>query len=61
MDRAVAGAVPHFRDGAQGLTGSFRRHMHPTARKRVHAVLLVLLAAMFYGGFILAQWLRSGA
>ncbi len=35
--------------------------MHPTARKRVHAVLLVLLAAMFYGGFILAQWLRSGA
>ena len=34
--------------------------MRPRARKRVHALLLVLLAMLFYGGFILAQWLRSG-
>lgn len=35
--------------------------MFQMSRKRVHAALLVLLAAAFYGGFILAQWLRSGA
>ena len=35
--------------------------MRPKARKRIHAGLLLLLAMLFYGGFILAQWLRSGA
>ena len=31
------------------------------SRKRFHAALLVLLAMAFYGGFIIAQWIRSGA
>lgn len=35
--------------------------MIPKARKRFHAALLVLLALAFYGGFILMQWVRSGA
>ena len=35
--------------------------MHPKARKRAHAALLVVLALAFYGGFILMQWVRSGA
>lgn len=34
--------------------------MFRKSRRRVHAALLVLLAMAFYGGFILAQWLRSG-
>ena len=35
--------------------------MSQKARKRLHAALLLLLAMAFYGGFILMQWVRSGA
>jgi len=35
--------------------------MLPKARKRFHAACLALLALAFYGGFILMQWVRSGA
>lgn len=62
MDRALAGAVPHLRDGAQGIVRRFpARSMFQKSRRGVHAALLVLLAMAFYGGFILAQWIRSGA
>ena len=61
MDRALAGAVPHVRDGAQGIGRRFPTPMFQKSRRRVHAALLVLLAMAFYGGFILAQWIRSGA
>jgi len=35
--------------------------MQSKSRKRLHVAALLLLAAAFYGGFILMQWVRSGA
>ena len=35
--------------------------MQPRFRKRLHIAALLLLAVAFYGGFILMQWVRSGA
>ena len=60
MDRALAGALPHLRDAAQGLGPNTSRFMQPNVRKRVHIALLLLLAMAFYGGFIFMQWVRSG-